>query len=804
MIKKNLRFLIRGTLSSYITMLILMSILAIGAAIGTFIENDFGTEKARFYVYNSLWYEITLVLTVVNMLTVIMKMKMYKRILIFTFHFSFIIILIGAGVTRYFGFEGSLSIREGQSNDQVIVNNENIKLPFSVKLNKFTITRYPGSHSPSAYASTIILSSKTDNTQINTTISMNKTLDYEGYRLFQTSYDTDKKGTILTVNKDPGKNITYLGYALLFTGLILNLLHSKSRFRFLLKSVNKESFTALLIFSLLIPDAYTDNKISDYSETYLKDHRENSLNLSKQFARLMVQSRMGRTKPLDTLNREILRKLTGKSVVYGMNPNQIVMGILSRPELWKNIPLIKITSDKLKKEIGLSSVEKLTSFNSLFNSEGKYHLKLKVEEASKLAPFKRGVYEKDVLRVDERISIFFMVYKGTLLKIFPIPEDKTNRWMGFNLIWDQLNTITAQSLQNSTRKFIDSIFARNYQDAEQPLLEIISFQKKHGSQVYLTDSKIAAEILYNQLSLFPKLMVIYLLLGSFLLIIAFISIQKPMISNGVFHKLILTISFILLIANIFPLALRVYISNHAPMSDTYESLIYIAFSSVAAGLLFFRKSLFVLSSSMLMAGIFLFIAHLGKIDPEITNLVPVLKSFWLSVHVSIITASYGFLGIGCLTGFITILLFIVPNGNINIQKNIKQLTHINEAYLIFGFTMLIIGNFLGAIWANESWGRYWGWDPKETWAYISIIIYILVIHLRLMKKIYSDFLFAVCSVLSFSSILMTYFGVNFYLSGKHSYATGDPILLPNWAYIIISVLVLIITLAYMNKQKSLK
>lgn len=195
----------------------------------------------------------------------------------------------------------------------------------------------------------------------------------------------------------------------------------------------------------------------------------------------------------------------------------------------------------------------------------------------------------------------------------------------------------------------------------------------------------------------------------------------------------------------------------------------------------------------------MFVAHLGHIDPEITNLVPVLKSFWLSVHVSIITASYGFLALGCALGFFTLILFTCKRSTQTITT-IKHLTSINEITLILGLSLLVIGNFLGGIWANESWGRYWGWDPKETWAYISILVYTFILHVRLVPRFYSHYLFAVLSLLGFASILMTYFGVNFYLAGMHSYATGDPVPIPTWVYVCSGVVACLIVLSYKNKN----
>ena len=208
-----------------------------------------------------------------------------------------------------------------------------------------------------------------------------------------------------------------------------------------------------------------------------------------------------------------------------------------------------------------------------------------------------------------------------------------------------------------------------------------------------------------------------------------------------------------------------------------------------------------LSASFIMAGIFIFAAYLGEIDPQITNLVPVLKSYWLSIHVSVITASYGFFGVGAILGIVTLILFSLrSHKREHINIHIKNITYINELTLILGLILLVIGNFLGAIWANESWGRYWGWDPKETWAYISILVYTIVLHFRLIKNYYSTYLFNVMSIVAFASILMTYFGVNFYLAGMHSYATGDPVPIPQWVYISAGIVLALIAISYPKKN----
>jgi len=325
-----------------------------------------------------------------------------------------------------------------------------------------------------------------------------------------------------------------------------------------------------------------------------------------------------------------------------------------------------------------------------------------------------------------------------------------------------------------------------WDDAQKAIGRIAVFQHRYGADLLPDPARVKAELFYNRLHLFPRLVGIYMLLGMLLLILGFAEIvqkgEKPLFVWS--RRLAGMVLVVLFLLHTFGLGLRWYISGHAPWSDAYESLLYISWSAMLAGVVFFRKSLLVLAATVIIAGIFMFTAHLSNINPQITTLVPVLKSYWLTIHVSIITASYGFLGLGAVLGYIVLLLFIVrnPERRPHIDAAIYRLVAVDEAALIIGLSLLTIGNFIGGVWANESWGRYWGWDPKETWAYVSIVVYTFVLHLRLIPRLNRPYVLATASFLAFASVLMTYFGVNFYLSGMHSYATGDPVPIPAWVY----------------------
>ena len=904
-----------NVLFSFKTTLILLAILAIGAGYATFIENDFGTSSARVLVYNNLWYETVLVLTTINLIGIIFKYKMWKNKARFIFHFSFVVILIGAGITRYIGYEGIMQIPEGavenkmisgepylqvtiQDGDKVyyqeyqkeftsLFSNLNnfshkinfaeksleisykdfifakkdqgkmglltvqasingnsqeirlpglrgqkgvprdlvfdnitvtleygskiVELPFSIKLNDFQLERYPGSMSPSSYASEVTVI-KENGTTYDYRIFMNRTLNEGNFLFFQSSYFPDETGTVLSVNNDPGKWPTYLGYFLLTLGLLLNFFDKKSRFWKLTKFVSAKNIATIAIilscsFSASNLEANENQSQIDNTKAtveYLNKLKNESLETSEKFGKLIVQSNGGRMKPLATLNREIIQKLSGKASLFGMTADQLVLGILSKPDVWKDVKMIKIQTPKLKKFLGVDEQTKYIAFSEVFKN-GEYLLAEEAEKALQTKPIERGTYERDIIKVDEKLNILYSVFNASLINIYPrvkdgIDHNDNNKWYS---PLEAIQSFTGQNqaaVETITRGFITAVVENNWKDAENFISMISLYQEKIGSDVILPKSKIEAEILFDKIDIFFKLTLAYILLGLVMLVVAFIVIFKPNFEPKKTTTIFFTVLAILFALQTFGMGYRWVLSGHAPWSNIYETLVYISWSAVFAGVIFFRKSLLALSAAVIIAGIFMFTAHLTDVDPQITNLVPVLKSYWLTIHVSILTASYGFFGLGAILGFLTLIMFIFRKNRPHVDDIIKHVTAINEIALIIGLAAITVGNFLGGVWANESWGRYWGWDPKETWAYVSIVVYAIVIHLRFIKSLATPFVFATASLLAFSSILMTYLGVNFYLSGMHSYATGDPVPVPTWAYVTVCIVIITILLAIKNKN----
>ncbi len=685
-----------------------------------------------------------------------------------------------------------------------------IEVPFAIKLNDFELERYPGSMTPASYSSKVVLMDKEENITMPYHIYMNHILEHRNYRFFQSSYDQDEKGTVLSVNHDPGTLITYIGYFLMSLGMLWSLVSSKGRFRKLLKNTRKlQSASAVFIFlSLMTLNTQSVHaaspKIDDNSLHMMQSYDlEHALN----FGKIAVQDHQGRMKPLDTVAHEVIAKITGRSALYNVEPAQMFLGMVIQPEFYQTIPMIKIGHEKIALDLGLDASTKYAKYTDLFSKkDGNYKIFDAVTLASQKKPLEKTKYDKELIKIDERVNVSYMVYQGSLLRIYPKPNDANNKWL---TPMDALKEFPAEqknevqmTISTYFQEVVESLKTKNWAKANMALKEIHTYQNKYGAAVIPSQTHIDMEIRYNKLGLFSKLVPLYLLLGIVLLIFSFIHVIKPnfpmkwimRISWGVF-----LFGFSL---HVIGLGIRWYIAGHAPWSNAYESIVFIAMTTVLAGILLARNSPFALAGSALLAGITMGVAHMNFINPEITNLVPVLKSYWLMIHVSMMISGDGFFGLGSILSLLVLILYIMrgKNGTENIDRSIKELTNLAEMSLIIGIFLFTIANFLGGVWANESWGRYWGWDSKETWAAVSILIYAVVLHLRFIPSLKSNFAFNVAATWAYSSVLMTYFGVNYYLSGLHSYAAGDPVPIPMWVYYAVAGLFILTILASRNRK----
>ncbi|WP_421918280.1 cytochrome c biogenesis protein CcsA [Marinifilum sp.] len=679
----------------------------------------------------------------------------------------------------------------GDANISIAYGSKIIELPFSLKLNDFQLERYPGSNSPSSFASEVTLIDKEKGIEKDYRIYMNNILNHEGYRFFQASYDTDELGTVLSVNHDRiGMTITYFGYFLLMLGMAWSLINPFSRFKILGRKSRKVKTTAILAF-ILAGSTFAANA---------QDLKVVPIEQAKRFGKIIIQDKGGRFEPVNTLASEVVRKVSKKAKFKGYPAEQIFLSMVCNPQEWQSVNMIKVGNPDLAKELGISG--KYGSFKDFVNEMGQYKLSKKVQDAYSKKPVHRTKYDKEIMAVDERINITYMVFTGEFLKIFPNPKDKMGAWYNPT---SEVNVAKDDSLfiKKSVVMLSQALNAGDLETADTYIDGIKKYQKKFGSEVMPSEAKQKVEILYNNLNIFKRLFPYYLLIGFFLLIFLVTHILRPKFPIkwvvGA-AMIILGIGFLLHTGG---LAARWYIAGRAPWSNGFETMTFIAWGCLLAGFIFAKKSKLALAATAVLGGMFLFVAHLSWMNPEVTNLVPVLKSYWLTIHVAIITSSYAFLALGAILGMINLTLYILQDNKNKsvIAENIIDLSRISEMTMTIGLYFLTIGTFLGGIWANESWGRYWGWDPKETWALVSILVYSFVLHMRFIPGLKSVYAFNIASVWSYSSILMTYFGVNYYLAGLHSYAKGDPVPIPNWVYYTVGTLIALSMLAYLNYNK---
>ena len=888
-------------------MAILFITFAVAMAVGTFVENDYDTDTARIWVYNTWWFEAIMGLFVVNFIGNIPRYRLLKKEnwAVLVLHLSWVFIIVGAGVTRYFGNEGMISLREGETTNTYLSDRTYItamvdgnyqgaplrkkkqkevlfssytsnhykwssdfkgkpfsityksfkrigegmnalvlevvsgdqrkevtvmgkrgvqhppttitlnglqfhlsygareeKLPFSLTLNDFIAEKYPGTeNSYASFKSKVTVSGGGETFPYD--IEMNHILNYQGYRLFQSSFHPDEQGTILSVNRDFwGTLITYIGYILLFVSLLAFMFVGKSRFRKLnqqLKDLQAKRIAIVLALCFgSFATAQTSMVVPD------KAHAE-------KFGAMLIQDD-GRFKPVNTFSSELLRKLSKHDTYKGLTSDQVLLSMLLSPQAWYDSDIIYVrkANDSLHRFLGVSKGTKWVKPKDFFDANGQYkHAPLLKDIHNTNTP---NQFQKDFKEVDQRIGLLNRALQGDIFKVFPVPNDPNHKWIShLDYVNDTLqitDPLYKQFVKNALPAYLillqQATETGDYSKADKVLNNIKLQQEFYSAEVLPSSAKVQTELWYNRINIFEQLFQAYLYLGTVLFIVLLWNIFIP---KQIFRRLTqigIALLWICFILHTVGLAVRWYLSGHAPFSDAYESMIYVGWSAIGVGLFFSRRSPLTVAATAFVTAMILMIAHWNWMDPAIGTLQPVLNSYWLMLHVAVIVGSYGPFALGMLLGVINLLLMIVttPKNAHKINLIQQELTIVNELALTVGLVMLTIGNFLGGMWANESWGRYWGWDPKETWALISIMVYALVIHLRLIPHWRGRWAFNFMSIIAFGGILMTYFGVNFYLTGMHSYATGDKIITPAFVYYAVGIVLLLGLVSYLRVRKA--
>ena len=692
------------------------------------------------------------------------------------------------------------------------------ELPFAIKLNDFIAEKYPGTEAN--YASFMSRIEVQDDPSFDYDIYMNHVLDHKGYRFFQSSFFPDESGTVLSVNHDQwGTWITYIGYFLLYAGLMGLIFFGDTRFKVLAKSLKKlnqkkSALLTVLFFGFGLSAWGQENQLPSQevvdslilSNVVSQDH-------ASKFASLVIQDDNGRMKPVHTFASELLRKISLKDSYKGLSAEQVFLSMMLYPGLWYNTEFIaldkKAQNDSIRSIIGVPKAKRYVKVTDFFDEEGNNKLRPYLVEA--FATNTPNKFQQDFKDASNRLALLNRALSGEILRIFPVPTDENNKWtsaLEYRSGVVQLNdTLYGSFVANSIPLYLQyvdgGVQEGDYQKADQLLESLKKSQRQLGFEVIPAESKIQTEIRYNRWDIFNRLYKYYSLFGVVLFFVVVARIYKERKALKMTVTLFKFLIYALFLVHTLGLGVRWYISGHAPWSDAYESILYVSWATLGIGLWLGKKSDFTIASSAFVSAMLLWIAHQNWVDPAVANLQPVLDSYWLMIHVAVIVGSYGPLTVGMILGVVTLILMLLSNSTNKerMKLSIKELTVINELSLTIGLIMLTIGNFLGGQWANESWGRYWGWDPKETWALISILVYAFVLHMRLVPGLKGRWAFNFASVVAFSSIMMTYFGVNFYLVGLHSYASGDQVITPSFIYYTAAGVLLLGILSFVKYKR---
>lgn len=647
----------------------------------TFVEQAHGPLFVAESIYHTWWFFALWVCLALLSVIIITEKKLWRRTAVFMLHLSFLVILGGAATTFITGNEGVIHLRKGIPDNEYIVNGtgEIRRLPFQkIELESFHIDYYPGTQAPQDFVSQVCFYH--DGEQKETaTISMNNIFQYKGYRFFQSSFDPDQQGSVLSVSYDPwGTPLTYFGYGLLAVSMLLVLFSKNEEFRRLLRNpiLRKSTLLFLALFALT-----ANNPLSARSIPTINEEK------AEKLARMPIIYN-DRVTPLSTLAHDFTQKLYGKSSYKGLCAEQVLYGWLQRPDVWKNEPMLKIKDAGLRQQLGIEG--KNARLSDLFDGN---HYKLQ-------ALIEKGQESKAVRELDEKVGIILMLTNGSLIK-------------------------PAKNAEVSERK-------------------------------------ISAEILYNNLPFAKILYMANLTMG----LLTFLLLMMP--RRTTFYALLRIATFLLWASFLFLLfgyCLRWYIGGRIPLGNGYETMLFLALSIMAFTLLMLRRFAYLIPFGFLLSGFTLLVAWLGEMNPQITPLMPVLKSPLLSTHVSVIMMSYALLAFMMLNGMMALIQ--QRRGN---QQQVEQLTLLSRLMLYPAVFFLAAGIFLGAVWANVSWGKYWSWDPKEVWALITMMIYAVPFHQESLPFLRKPQWFHLYLILAFLTVLMTYFGVNYFLGGMHSYA----------------------------------
>lgn len=729
-----------------------MALLILLLAAASIVEKVYGTTYAYERIYGSAVTVTLWAIMGVSALVYLTKAELWRHWATFLFHLSLGVILIGALTTHLLAKQGQLHLRRGEAPTKqfVLDSGTPYRLPFRIALHDFRMEYYPGTLAPMDYVSTLEITD--DGESFVGEVSMNNILSYRSYRLYQSGYDPDGEGATLSVSYDPyGIAATYLGYALLLLSMLLFFLQKRSRFRALWHSSKRYVAVALLL---------TCTSTATLSAKEIESvPRSVAAVTAEEFGNLHIYYH-DRICPMQTLARDFTTKLYGKASYKGLSAEQVLCGWLFFPSEWEGEPMLKIKGADIAQLLGTEG--KYASITDFITTENGYKLTPALHNTD-------GKYSRqNVAAANEKFNLVNMLCTGALLRIYPHQSgDKCGSMTWYSPI-DNLPQDSSEEeilfIRQSLILVAQNITQGKESEARKLLSQIGRYQLDRMGEYAPSTARFKAEKLYNATSWSRPLAMLCMTLG----ILAFVLLVRRHRATKINIALALTTLVVWLYLTLH-ITLRWYISRHIPLSNGFETMQFMAWCSLLVAQLVQRRFRMAQSFGLLICGFALLVAMMGEANPRITQLMPVLQSPLLSIHVMVIMVAYSLFAFMMLNG-VTAFALRLSHSTVETESEIAELHRTSRLILYPALFLLTAGIFIGAVWANISWGRYWGWDPKEVWALITMLIYAFALHSDSIKVFRRPMVFHLFCILAFLSVLITYFGVNFFLGGMHSYA----------------------------------
>lgn len=736
-------------------------------AAATFVEKFRGTEFVHASVYGSWWF-VGLWAVLALLAVAYFVGRRVRRASVVLLHLSFAVILAGALLTHVTSWQGAVRLRVGET---VSTYYENVpggdvverKLPFELRLESFDVKYHDGTRAEADYVSrfTITDGGATQRAEV----SMNNVWKYRSVRFYQSSYDPDMRGSILALNSDPwGIPVTYAGYALLFLSLVWLLVDPKGAFRRLFKSdMMRRGVLSVMAVCAMSQAAGAANTLP----------RETADRLGR--LNILYNDRVC---PLQTFAVDFTKKLCGSAHYGDYTPEQVLAGFIFYGDEWSAEPIIRVKNGPLRDALQLPG---RCSVNTFFNQVmGGYILGPYLNE---YYHGHNGKFHKQVADIDDRLMMVMELRRGTLLRVFPFTSGGKTTW------YSPTENITDTLVDEAHRKYMQNVFsliygevlAGSYGNVDKILDKMLKYQQLNGGSSLPSAAQVKAERIYNAIPFATILFMVNLTLGVVLLIIGLIRLIRPVKTDKpdrpdkallravpVVGGALLGLSLLALTACI---ALRWIVGGRVPMANGYETMLLMAWFVMVLALVAARRFRIALPFGFLMSGFFLLVSHINQMDPQITHIMPVLSSPLLSVHVSVIMMSFALLSLTFICGLTAIILRLVRGRNaVELDGQLDSLALLSRLLLYPALALLGVGIFVGAIWANVSWGAYWSWDAKEVWGLITLMVYAVAAHAASVPFLRRSMGYHIFMTLAFLTLVMTYFGVNYFLGGMHSYA----------------------------------